>query len=189
MADRLGRAIDRLGDGGVVVYPTDTLYGLGVDARNEAAVDRLVAIKGRTGAQPISVAVSSFEEIESLGRLSPPSRAFVRSHLPGPFTLLLPPASDLGRGTLARPIQGTSPSIGVRLPNHPLARELARVIGPITATSANRHGASPCRTLAEARRVFGAEVDAYLDGPPRPSGLPSTLVDLSRDGSVRYVAR
>ncbi len=189
MADPLGQAIARLRHGGLVVYPTDTLYGLGADARNEGAVRRLVLAKGRAGTQPISVAVSSFEEVEPLGELSRPARAFLRSNLPGPFTLLLPAARDIGRLGLASPIRAAGATVGVRLPDHPLARALARAIGPITATSANRHGEPACRTLHEARRTFGDEVDAYLDGEPRPSGKPSTLVDWTRGDSPELRTR
>jgi tRNA threonylcarbamoyl adenosine modification protein (Sua5/YciO/YrdC/YwlC family) len=189
MADPFDRAIDHLRHGGLVVYPTDTLYGLGADARNEEAVHRLIAAKGRAGTQPISVAVSSFEEVERLGELSRPARAFLRSNLPGPFTVLLPAARDIGRLGLAPPIQATGTTVGIRLPDHPLARALARAIGPITATSANRHGEPPCRTLAQARRTFGDEVDAYLDGAPRPTGRPSTLVDWTRRDSPELRTR
>lgn len=183
MTDPLDRAVERLRQGGLVVYPTDTLYGLGADARNEAALDRLLTAKGRSGAQPISVAVSSFEEVEPIAALSDPARSFLRSHLPGPFTLLLPPSPQIRRVGLAPPIQAGGASVGVRVPDHPLARALAHAIGPITATSANRHGEPPCRSLAEARRTFGPAVDFYLDGPPRPSGRASTLVDLTHEGT------
>jgi tRNA A37 threonylcarbamoyladenosine synthetase subunit TsaC/SUA5/YrdC len=70
-------------------------------------------------------------------------------------------------------------AVGIRVPDHPLARELARRAGPITSTSANRHGARPARTIAEARATFGDAVSVYLPASPRPSGRPSTLVDLT----------
>lgn len=189
MDPSLARAIDRLRHGGLVVYPTDTLYGLGADARNERAVQRLLDAKGRSGARPVSVAVSSFEEVEPLGELSRPARAFLRSTLPGPYTLLLPAAPGFRRLGLAAPVGVKGRSIGVRLPNHPLARALAQAVGPITATSANRHGEPPCRTISEARRAFGDTVDAYLDGAPRPSGRPSTLVDWTQGDSPKLRPR
>lgn len=180
MRSPLERAIDRLRDGGVVVYPTDTLVGLGADARNEEAVQRLVELKGRSSSQPISIALSSYEELEPFSALPIAGRAFLRRNLPGPYTLLLPPSSGVAKLGLARPVNPPGGAIGVRIPDHPLARALARAVGPITATSANRHGEPPARSVAQARRTFGNAVDAYVDGPPAPSGRPSTLVDLSR---------
>lgn len=188
-ARSIERAAARLQEGGLVIYPTDTLYGIGADAFNAAAVERLIEVKGRSARQPISLAVSSFEELESLARISNPVRAFLRSNLPGPLTVLLPPAPGLERRGLAAPILGGRETIGVRLPDHPLARALAQAVGPITATSANRHGEKPCRTIAEARRTFGDAIDLYVDGPPRPRGVPSNLVDLSGPGGPRLRSR
>ncbi|MGI0055563.1 MAG: L-threonylcarbamoyladenylate synthase [Thermoplasmata archaeon] len=178
MTDETRRALDALRHGKVVLYPTDTLYGLGADATNPDAVDALLRLKGRSASQPISIALSSTEEVEPLARLSEEARAFTRTHLPGPYTLLVHP-SPLARRTLAPSIVSAAPTLGIRIPDHPLARELARSLGPITATSANRHGASPARTPAEARRAFGRELAAYLESPPAPTGQPSTLVDLT----------
>ena len=189
MGEPFAQAVDRLRHGGLVVYPTDTLFGLGADARNPRAVERLVALKGRSGSQPIAIAVSSYEEVEPLARLSPSARQFLRSRLPGPFTLLLPAARSAGPGRLAPPVRSTAGTVGIRLPSHPLARELARAVGPITATSANRHGEPPCRTVAEARRTFGDGVDVYLDGPPAPTGHPSTLVDWTPERGPRLHPR
>jgi L-threonylcarbamoyladenylate synthase len=185
----LQRAIDRLRHGGVVVYPTDTLYGLGADARNERAVERLLEVKGRPNGQPLSLALSSFEEVEALAELSLPARAFVRSNLPGPYTVLLPPATGLPRLGLASAVLAPGGGVGIRVPAHPLARALAQAVGTITATSANRHGEPPCRTISEARRAFGDRVDAYVDGPPRPSGRPSTLVDFTQGDLPRVRLR
>lgn len=181
------RAVRALAAGRVVVYPTDTLLGFGVRATDTAAVDRLTALKGRPGGLPISVAVSSLEEVEPLVRLTAPGRAFLRRALPGPYTVLLP-ASAEARRTLAPAVLGPTGTLGVRVPDHPAARELARRAGPVTATSVNRHGAPPCRSVAAARREFGHAVAVYWDAPPRPSGRPSMLVDLTR-AAPRFVAR
>jgi L-threonylcarbamoyladenylate synthase len=180
MGAGLADAVRALAAGRLVVYPTDTLYGLGARADDPKAVGRLVVAKGRPTGMPLSVAVSSTEELESLAHLSPMARRFVRTHLPGPYTLLVRP-SPAGRRTLAPEVVSHPGALGVRVPDHPLARELARRAGPVTATSANRHGMPPCRTLAEARRTFGQDVAVYLAGGPRPSGRPSALVDLTGD--------
>lgn len=172
--------------GKLVVHPTDTLYALAARALDPDAVGRLAGTKGRAVGRPLSVAVSSTEELERWATLGRPARRFVREALPGPFTVLLTPSTE-ARRRLARQV-GAGPTIGLRVPDHPLARELARRAGPIVATSANRSGRPAPRTLAEARRAFGSEVAAYVDGPPAPSGTPSMLVDL-RGRHPRAVAR
>ena len=173
--DAAARALDA---GRIVAYPTDTLLGLGVRASDAVAVERLRRAKGRPGGMPVSVAVSSTEEVESMLDLGPAARRFVRLHLPGPYTVLANP-TRAGRDAVAASTLGADGRLGMRVPDHPLARELARRAGPITSTSANRHGEAPYRTIAEARRAFGREVAAYVSGGPEPSGRPSTLVDLS----------
>ena len=172
-------AVRALAAGRLVVYPTDTLLGLGARAGDPAAVARLEAAKGRPSGQPISVAVSSVPEVEAFAELSEPARRFLRLHLPGPYTALVP-ASPLAHRALAPRIFAESGTVGLRVPDHPLARELARRAGPLTATSANLHGAPPCRAAPEARRVFGDRVAVYLSSGPPGSGVPSTLVDLTR---------
>jgi L-threonylcarbamoyladenylate synthase len=183
----LNDALRALAAGRIVAYPTDTLLGLGVRASDDRAIERLRAAKGRPDGMPVSVAVSSTEEAEALLDLGPSARRFVRTHLPGPYTVLARP-TRAGRAAAARSAIGPGGYLGVRVPDHPLARELARLAGPITSTSANRHGAPSCRTLDEARRAFGDEIAVYLAGEPAPSGRPSTIVDLS-GVSPRTVAR
>ena len=186
MADALGRAVDALRRGELVAYPTDTLYGLAASARDDRAVARLAAAKRRPEGMPISVALSSVPEAEAVGRLTSAGRALLRRLLPGPYTLLLSARPSGPR--VATALRGADGSLGVRVPDHPVARELARRAGPITATSANRHGDPPGRSIPEIRRAFGSEVSVYLGSGPAPSGRPSQLVDL-RGSSPRRVAR
>jgi len=176
-----------LRSGGLVVHPTDTLYALAARAADRTAVARLVAAKGRPTGRPLSVAVSSIEELERWAVLGPAARRFVRDELPGAYTVLLPPSPE-ARRTLA-PEVAAGEKIGLRVPDHPLARELARRAGPIVATSANRSGEPPVRSLAEARRALGAEVAAYVTAPPSPSGVPSVLVDLTGERPRRLSRR
>ncbi|MGI0071646.1 MAG: L-threonylcarbamoyladenylate synthase [Thermoplasmata archaeon] len=187
MGSPLAEAVRALAAGRLVVYPTDTLWGLGAASGDPEALARLAAAKGRPPGLPVSVALSSTEELEPLATMAAAGRRFARLHLPGPFTLLAK-GSPLARRTLAAGAVGATGRVGFRVPDHPLARELARRAGPLTATSANRHGSPPCRTLAEARRAFGHDVAVYLGGGPAPSGRPSTLIDVSQ-GSPRAVAR
>jgi L-threonylcarbamoyladenylate synthase len=178
MRDPLAPAVRALGRGGLVVYPTDTLFGLAARAGDPAAVERLVQTKRRPAGLPISVMVSSTEEVDGMLELSEPARRFVRRALPGPFTVLGTPRPGAPVVPALRNADGT---LGVRVPDHAVARELARRVGPITATSANRHGELPGNTLQAIHRSLGSDVDEYVDLPPAPSGRPSTLVDLAGD--------
>lgn len=177
MVPSIAAAARALARGELVVHPTDTLVALAARATDRAAVDRLLRAKGRTEEHRLSVAVSSLEELELWGTLEDGARRFVREHLPGPYTVLVRPTGR-ARTTLAPAVSG-GPLLGLRVPAHPLARELARRVGPITATSANRSGRAASRTVAMARKALGRSVAVYVDGPPAPSGVPSRLVDLS----------
>jgi len=187
MGGEVDRAADALAAGQLVLYPTDTLYGLAASATDASAVDRLLAAKDRPAQMPISVAVSSLEEIEPLVTWTEQGRALARQIVPGPVTLLVR-GSARARRSLAPPLIGPDGTIGIRVPDHPIARELARRAGPLTATSANRHGEPPAASIGEARRGFGDRIAVYLDLGPAPSGRPSTLVDL-RGGTPRFVER
>jgi L-threonylcarbamoyladenylate synthase len=175
MPDGLTAAVQAVRHGRPIFYPTDTLWGLGVRPGDRPAVHRLYALKERPGGMPVSVAFSSYEEVEPFVRLSPRSRATVRRWLPGPFTFLLR-TSARARREWSPAVLGESQTIGVRIPDHALARALLARTGPLTTTSANRHGHPPVRTPAEARREFGRRVGAFVTGGERPSGRPSTIV-------------
>ena len=187
MADDADAAIASLAGGKLIVYPTDTLWGLGASAMDPRAVDALLRAKDRPAGMPISIAVSSVEEAELLVDWSAASRSIARRLLPGAVTILAP-ASRRARRSLAPSLVAPDGSLGLRVPDHPVAREIARCAGPITATSANRHGDPPCRSVREARRVFGDRVATYVASGPAPSGRPSSLVDL-RGTTPRVVAR
>lgn len=171
-------AVAALRDDAVVAYPTDTLFGLGVRADSSSAVKALFQAKDRPEGSPVSVLFSSTEELEPFVVLRDQDRQAVREHLPGPYTLLLP-ASQHARETLAPELISPRGLLGVRIPRHEGARELARRAGPITSTSANRHGAPAGTSMPAIRKVFGDRVAVYLDLPPSPSGTPSTIIDLS----------
>ena len=187
MADELDAAVRALAAGQLVVYPTDTLLGLGARADDPRAVDRLLSAKDRPSGMPVSIAVSSMEELEELVDWDRPERGIARRLLPGPVTLIVR-ASVRARRTLAAPIVAPDGSVGIRIPDHAAARDLARRAGPITATSANRHGLPPCRTVAAARQSFGDRVAVYVRAGPPPPGRASMLVDL-RGSSPRFVPR
>ena len=171
-------AADVLRRGGVVVYPTETLYGLGVDATNPTALACLVALKGREPGKPISVLVADETMLSVLvAEVSPLARRLVRRFWPGPLTLVLP-----ARPGVSDLLTGGTGSIGVRVSSHPVATALVVAVGrPVTTPSANPAGGVPPVTVEDARRYFGTTVDAYLDGGRLPGEPASTVVDV-RDG-------
>lgn len=166
---------DLIRDGGLVVFPTETVYGLGADALNPAAVRRIFAAKGRPADNPLIVHVA---EVAEIGRVaaetSPTARRLLAEFAPGPVTLVLPARADLPRTVTA----GLD-TVAIRLPAHPVARALLRAAGvPIAAPSANRSGAPSPTTVEMARRSLGDAVDFYLDGGPCSVGLESTVISL-----------
>ena len=172
------RALDRIRDvirtGGLVVYPTDTAYGLGADPFQEKAIDRVLAAKSRPRDQPLSMAVADVPEVFRFGEPTPIAEAFCAKNLPGPYTVIL-------RATRQAPppIVSKDGQIAMRIPGHAIPRLLAKALGPITSTSANRHGQPSPRTCNEAREQLGDGVDLYVDGGPTPLGGESSVVDLS----------
>ena len=169
------RAVEILRKGGLVVYPTDTLYGLGADAATESAVRRVAQLKSRPPEQGISVAVAGLSQIEGWAEVGPAARNFISSNLPGPYTVVLRP-------TDAAPRHLVSPQgIAFRIPRHPIAVLLTRLFGPLTATSANRHDGKPPTNLEAAQEQLGDDVDLYIDAGPCEVGAASTVVDFTAD--------
>lgn len=179
----LGAAIAALARGGVVVYPTETFYGLGARALLPQAVRAVAALKGRDAGKPIALIAS---EIGMLARvvdhLPPPAERLIARFWPGPLTLVLP-----ARAGIPAELTAGSGRVGVRVSSHPLACALAAAVGePITATSANPGGLPPARDVASARRYFGTRVDAYVDGGTLAGGPGSTVL-VVQEGSARLV--
>jgi L-threonylcarbamoyladenylate synthase len=154
-------AVAALAAGDLVVFPTESIYGLGADACSSAAVARLVAVRGREAGKPILVLVRDLEMAArvSIGA-SPAARRLAACFWPGPLTLVLP-----ARPGLPEPLTAGTGTIGVRVPAHATARALVEGLrAPITAPSANPPGAEPPRRLAQARAYFGERVAVYLEG-------------------------
>ena len=160
------------------MFPTETVYGLAADARSTAAVERLVAVRGREPGKPILVLVADASMAETVAAEFPaPARRLAARFWPGPLTLVLP-----ARDKLPAPITAGTDTVGVRVPGHPVARALAAGLGrPVTAPSANPPGAEPPRTLAAARAYFGERVAVYLDGDEL-SGGASTVAAVDATG-------
>ena len=173
-----------LWESGLVAFPTETFYGLGANALDPEAVARVFRAKGRPADKPLLVLVDSVAMAARVAAEIPlRAHRLMGRYWPGALTLVLlahaelPPALTAGTGT-----------IGVRLPDHPLARALVRAATvPVTAPSANPHGAPAPRTAAAVVAALGEAVDLVLDGGATPGGLPSTVLDLT--GRVPRVVR
>ena len=163
--------------GEVVGMPTDTVYGLGVDPLSADAVERLFELKGRPPHKPVGLLAASLEDAMAVGVIEGRAADLARDHWPGALTLVVRP-----RVILANWVgDAQAETVGVRVPDHPVARELLAVTGPLAVTSANRSGDPETTSAAEARAVFGEEVAAYLEGTS-PGGVPSTVVDATASG-------
>ncbi|MBU1755224.1 threonylcarbamoyl-AMP synthase [Patescibacteria group bacterium] len=160
--------------GGIVLYPTDTLYGLAVSALNVKAVERLKDLKGREKKKPLSVAVKDIETMQKYGKLNERAQSIARAHLPGPLTLVVPATDAIPKDIL---LNG---NIGIRIPNDPFCLALANAFQlPYTATSANRAGRETPATPHEVIVQFASlahNIDLVIDDGPRAGGTPSTVL-------------
>lgn len=177
MSPEIRGAAECLRAGGLVAFPTETVYGLGADASNEAAVARLYAVKGRPAAHPVIVHFASAETAFAWAREVPEeARVLARRFWPGPLTLILK-RSDKAKDF----ITGGQDSVGLRVPSHPVARELLSLFGEgVAAPSANRFGLVSPTSAAHVREDLGGDVGLVLEGGPSEVGIESTIVDLSR---------
>ena len=145
-------------NGGIIVYPTDTLYGFGVDANNISAINKLNKLKRRKG--PISVVMQDIDTIISCANIDDVEVEIIRKNLIGYTTIILP----VKRGTVYKSIMGKGETLGVRLPDHSFATNLCKLIdGPITTTSVNRSGEIPLNDPNEIFKVFNGEFDLLID--------------------------
>jgi len=176
----ISRAADVLTGGGTVVYPTETVYGIGASVFIPRAVERVFEIKGRPRGMPLSVAVASFEMMGEIARIDDGDLPLLRRVLPGPITFLV----ERGH-KLPDLVTAGSELVGIRFPDHPAALELIALSGPITSTSANLSGLPPPASLGELDDEIRKKVDLVLDGGRSMYGRPSTLVDLADRKVIR----
>lgn len=176
--EELEAALRQLAAGGVVVFPTDTLYGLGADVFNESALLRIFEIKGRPAELALPVLVADWRQVEAITcNPSESSRRLALGFWPGSLTLVLPKSP-----TLSPLVTGNRDTVAVRMPNHWMPLTLAARLGrPLTGTSANRSGGADPTTVSEVRAALGDSVDSIVDFAPSPRGMPSTVVDLTGD--------
>lgn len=170
--------------GGLIVIPTDTVYGIGTRPDDPAAVGRLFEAKGRPRDLELPVLASSAEAAAEVAVFDERAERLAAEHWPGPLTLVLP-RTDRSRGWN---IGGDPATIGVRMPHHPLALAVLSRTGPLAVTSANRSGEPTPDTCEGLEAVFGDAVSVYLCEERPLAGLPSTVVDLAH-GEARVLRR
>lgn len=181
MDEQIARALRLLREGELVAFPTETVYGLGADASNPLAVAKIFAAKGRPADHPLIVHLAGAASLDDWARDVPDAaRRLAAAFWPGPLTLILK------RSTKAPDaVTGGQDTVGLRVPNHPLALALLSAFeGGIAAPSANRFGRISPTTAAHVRAELGAAVSLVLDGGPCTVGIESTIVDLSRGAPV-----
>jgi L-threonylcarbamoyladenylate synthase len=172
-SDNIDRAATLLRKGGVVAFPTETVYGLGANAFDPSAVARIFEIKGRPAFDPLIVHVLDGAMLERVAaEIPPPARALAEGFWPGPLTLVLPK-----RPNVPDLVTAGLPSVGIRMPAHPIARALLERTGtPLAAPSANPFGRLSPTRAEHVQRGLGNRVDLILDGGPSAVGLESTIV-------------
>jgi L-threonylcarbamoyladenylate synthase len=177
----IDRAVEVLRGGGLVAFPTETVYGLGADATNPAAVRRIYEVKGRPPGHPVIVHIGRADELDEWARDVPaPAHALAEACWPGPLTLLV-----ARRPSVSPVVTGGRDTVGVRVPAHPIALQLLRAFGRgIAAPSANRFGRVSPTTAEHVRADLGDAVDLVLDGGPCPIGVESTIVDVTVEPPV-----
>jgi L-threonylcarbamoyladenylate synthase len=170
--DAIPRALTALSAGSLVAFPTDTVYGVGALAFDGKAIESIYTAKDRPIEKAIPVLISDLSELEKVATDIPEIAFKLASRFwPGPLTILVPKRADLPESVSA------SPTVGVRVPDHEVARALLRAAGPMAVTSANISGAQSPVRAEEVYEQLGGRILLIIDGGQTPGGVPSTLVD------------
>jgi release factor-specific protein-(glutamine-N5) methyltransferase/tRNA threonylcarbamoyl adenosine modification protein (Sua5/YciO/YrdC/YwlC family) len=170
--DAILQAIQVLRQGGLVAFPTDTVYGLAADAFRSECIEKLFIAKGRDSNKAIAVLVGDFSQLTQVAaQISVIAERLAQRFWPGPLTLVVPRRPDLPA------VLSPLPTVGVRMPDHPLALALLKQTGPLAVTSANISGASNPLTAQDVLQQLDGRIDLILDGGVTPGGVPSTVVD------------
>lgn len=183
----IDEAVNAISRGGLVVLPTDTVYGIGADAFDKEAVAALLAAKGRGRQMPPPVLVGEVATLDGLATDVPEdARRLVDAFWPGGFTVIL-----RAQPSLQWDLGDTGGTVALRMPDHPAALALLKRTGPLAVSSANKSGSPAAQDVADAERQLGASVAVYLDGGEAPGGVASTIVDATgptlrvvREGAV-----
>ncbi|MBT8423758.1 MAG: threonylcarbamoyl-AMP synthase [Silicimonas sp.] len=181
-AEGIGKAAEILASGGLVAFPTETVYGLGADARDGEAVARIFAAKGRPSFNPLIVHVADLATAERYGVFNRTARSLVQDGWPSSLSLVVP----LREGSSLSPlVTAGQPSVAIRVPGSDLALRLLRAFGgPVAAPSANPSGRISPTTAGHVLSGLGGAIDAVIDGGPTPDGLESTIIGCLDDQPV-----
>ncbi len=179
------RAVEVLKSGGVIIYPTDTIYGFGCDITRPQAVNRIIRIKGRDPKKPLSFVCADLTHISRYAMVSNFAYRILKRYLPGAYTFVLPANRET-----PRTLRSKSRTVGIRIPNHPVPQALVETLGnPIVSTSANRSDEEVLTDPEDLRERFGKEIDLILECgllPVQPSSVISLLdneVEILREGA------
>lgn len=169
-------AADILNHGGLVAFPTDTVYGLATLPFQEEYIERLYIAKGRNSDRAIAVLLGDYEQLDQIAKdIGETARRWAQEFWPGPLTLIVPSNEAIPK------ILSPGPTIGVRIPDHPVALSLLRRVGPLAVTSANLSGQANTNTAQEVYDQLEGRIHLILDGGRSPGGVPSTVVDCTTD--------
>ena len=180
----LQKAIDVLESGGVIIFPTETSYGLGANFYNQKAVDKIYRIKGRDKSKPLPIIISDIISATTLVEFSQPALQLAEDYWPGPLTLALPYRYCNLR-------KCSDDYLALRVSSHPLARELVENLGqPLISTSANIAGEDNCYIVKDIREQFNSlkeQPDLFINAGDLPRFKPSTIIKISRDGKMKIL--
>lgn len=179
-AEGRAEAARTLEAGGIVAFPTDTVYGIAVALDTPGGIERLFAAKRRPPDKAIALLLADAEQATEIGELNGPAAALARGFWPGGLTLVVPRRADV---TLPAALGGLGAiaTVGLRVPGHDAPRALARAVGPLPTTSANRSGEPEARDADELEVLLGSSLDMILDGGTASGGVASTVVDATSE--------
>ncbi|MDO4978980.1 MAG: L-threonylcarbamoyladenylate synthase [Candidatus Saccharibacteria bacterium] len=169
-------AIQQLKNGGVVIIPTDTVYGIGCLASDEGAIKRIFEIKNRPLAKPINVLVAGIDQIRDIAEIEPKEEQIIREYMPGAVTIILKK-----KGVLPDVLTAGLETVGVRIPDDETTRKIIEETGPLAVTSANYADEDPAREVADLPESLVEKVDYILDEGRVQGGMPSTIVQVVGD--------
>lgn len=173
------KAVEVLKNGGVIIYPTDTVYGLGCDIFNKEAVERIYSIKNEALTKLYSFLIHDLKDISNYAKVSDYAYKMMKKHLPGPYTFVLPASKEVPKKLWTKRKQ-----VGIRIPNHPIALQLAKELGnPIVSTSVTNRKGDILFNPEEIKVIFNSQVDLMLSTGAL-SGVVSSIVDLSSESPV-----
>lgn len=169
--------VEVLKNGGLIIYPTDTVYGIGCDITQKAAIEKIYRVKGADKTKPMSFVCSDIKDISTYAKISTSNYRDLRRYLPGPYTFILPGTREAPKTLLSK-----QKTVGIRIPDHPLTLALVKALGnPIISTSVNMSHQSVASDPQDFSAFYEGKVDLILDSGPTWAE-PSSVIDMTNDG-------